>query len=57
MAGRRWLLLVEELLAWSAGPCFHACVLPFTDIPDSHALQPSPSTLKNTKSLYSNVCR
>ena len=57
MAGKRWSLLVEELLAWSAGPCFHVRVIPFTDIPDSHALQPSPSTLKNIKSLYLNACR
>ena len=57
MAGKKWLLLVEELLAWSAAPCFHVPVLPSNDFLDSHALQPSPNTLKNTKSLYLNACR
>lgn len=56
MVGKRWSLLVEELLGWFASPCFHVPVLPFTDLLDSHALRPSPSTLKNTKSLYSNAC-
>ena len=55
MVGRRWSLLVEELLAWSATACFRFCPSS-VDLLDSHALQPSLNTLKSTKSLYLNAC-
>lgn len=55
MVGRRWSLLVVELLAWSATLCFRSC-LPSVDLLDSPALQPSLNTLKSTKSLLLNAC-